>query len=75
LAQSKIIDEFRGRVFAFYDVVVNFGIVVGAIIAAIVLPDSGISKLLPFLLAVVFLVYNLIILRKSKFSADFVATK
>ena len=75
LAQSKIIDEFRGRVFAFYDVVVNFGIVVGAIIAAIVLPDSGISKLLPFLLAVVFLVYNLAILRKSRFSADFVATK
>ncbi|MEY3331688.1 MAG: hypothetical protein RL202_954, partial [Actinomycetota bacterium] len=41
LVQSKIVDEYRGRVFAVYDVMVNAGIVSGAIIAAFVLPANG----------------------------------
>ena len=32
--QSKIQDEYRGRVFAFYDVAVNAGIMSGALMAA-----------------------------------------
>ena len=49
LAQSRVNDDYRGRVFAFYDVVVNFGIVCGALMAAVLLPASGIAKSLPIL--------------------------
>ena len=69
LVQSKIKDEFRGRIFAFYDVAVNGAIVSGAIIAALVLPPSGISLTMPWLIALSYLLAGLILLRKSKFSA------
>ena len=69
LVQSKIEDEFRGRTFAFYDVAVNAGIVSGAIIAALVLPADGVSLVLPWLIAVAFLVTGLGLLRSSRFSA------
>jgi MFS family permease len=70
LAQSRVNDDFRGRVFAFYDVVVNFGIVCGALIAALLLPTSGLTKSLPIFFAVLLLIYNLTNLRKLKFLAD-----
>ncbi len=70
LVQSKIIDEFRGRIFAFYDVAVNGAIVSGAIIAALTLPPSGISLVLPWLIAVAYTTTTLGLLRKVKFSAD-----
>jgi MFS family permease len=69
LVQSKIKDEYRGRVFAFYDVVVNAGIVLGAIGAAFLLPDNGVTPILPTLIASIYLLSGLVIMRKSKFSA------
>ena len=74
LVQSKIADEFRGRIFAFYDVAVNAAIVGGAIVAALILPKSGISKLLEFVIALVYLLTSALFLRKAKFTADAPAT-
>ena len=70
LVQSKINDEFRGRVFAFYDVAVNAGIVIGAIGAALLLPDSGVTSLLPFVIALVYLFAATVLMRKSNFAAS-----
>ena len=67
LIQSKIEDEFRGRTFAFYDVAVNAAIVSGAIIAALILPPSGVSLVLPWVIAGVFALSAFVMLRKSKF--------
>ncbi|CAB4605729.1 unannotated protein [freshwater metagenome] len=69
LIQSKIVDEFRGRTFAFYDVAVNAAIVTGAIIAALVLPANGVSLVLPWMIAGVFAISAIALLRNSKFSA------
>ncbi|NDF56917.1 MAG: MFS transporter [Actinobacteria bacterium] len=69
LVQSKIKDEYRGRVFAFYDVAVNAGIVTGAIGAALLLPDSGVTSILPAVIATFYLFAALVLMRKSKFSA------
>ena len=71
LVQSKIVDEFRGRVFAVYDVMVNAGIVSGAIIAAFVLPPNGVSSLLPALIAITYISVGFFALRKKKFNSDF----
>ena len=70
LVQSKIADEFRGRVFAVYDVMVNAGIVSGAIIAAFILPANGVSSALPALIAVAYIVVALVVLRPAKFASD-----
>ena len=74
LVQSKIADQFRGRVFAVYDVIVNAGIVGGAIIAALVLPSDGLSSLLPTLIAVAYILFALIFLRGKNFNSDFAPT-
>jgi MFS family permease len=71
LVQSKIADEFRGRVFAVYDVMVNGGIVSGAIIAAFVLPPDGVSALLPALIALSYVLVALVVLRPQRFNSDF----
>jgi MFS family permease len=68
LVQSKISDEFRGRAFAFYDVTVNSSIVLGAAIAAILLPTSGKSTWLPFVISGIFGLAALTILRPKKFN-------
>lgn len=67
LVQSKISDEFRGRVFAVYDVVVNGSIVSFAIISALLLPQSGDSWLVPLLIAMTYLAVAAILLRPKKF--------
>ena len=67
LVQSQIADEFRGRVFAFYDVAVNGIIVFGAIVAALILPKSGKSIPLPLLTTAAFAATSLILLRAAKF--------
>jgi MFS family permease len=67
LVQSRIVDQFRGRVFAVYDVIVNFAIVSGAIIAALLLPSSGESSLLPLLIALSYLLFAATVLRASRF--------
>lgn len=71
LVQSKIADDFRGRVFAVYDVMVNAGIVFGAVLAAIVLPDDGVSALLPAIIAVAYFGFALFALRPKSFNSDF----
>jgi MFS family permease len=67
LVQSKISDEYRGRVFAVYDVLVNGTIVTCALVAALLLPDSGDSWLVPLLIAIGYALVAAISLRPSKF--------
>jgi len=67
LVQSQIADEYRGRVFAFYDVATNSMIVSGAVIAALILPTSGKSIILPIFVCAVYLLTSLVLLRSGKF--------
>jgi len=67
LVQSKIDDYFRGRVFALYDVIVNGAIVGGAVIAAFMLPKSGISIAVPLLVSAVYFLSAFRLLRASAF--------
>ena len=67
LVQSQISDEYRGRVFAFYDVAVNAVIVIGAVVAALILPKSGKSIELPLLTTIFFGLTSLVLLRRAKF--------
>lgn len=67
LVQSKISDEYRGRVFAVYDVVVNASIVSCSLIAALLLPASGDSWLVPLLVALGYVAVAAITLRPKKF--------
>ena len=69
LVQSKIDDYYRGRVFAVYDVVVNAAIVSGGLIAALLLPTSGVTAKVPLFVTGAYLLVALIILRPSKFKA------
>jgi MFS family permease len=75
LVQTKIDDEFRGRVFAFYDMAVNAAIVTGAFIAAFVLPKSGESRLLPLLIVLSYGAISLFLLRTTTFSGRSLPTK
>ncbi len=54
--QETIEDDFRGRVFSFYDTLFNVTNVAALVIAAVLLPDSGRA---PWLLVVVGLAYLL----------------
>jgi len=69
--QSKIDDYHRGRVFAVYDVVVNSAIVGGGLIAALLLPTSGLSRVVPLVVAAAYLLIALVLLRPAKFHATF----
>ncbi len=69
LVQSRIVDEFRGRVFAVYDVIVNFAIVSGAIIAALLLPNSGQSGTVPLLMAALYIFVAFTLLNPKRFFA------
>jgi MFS family permease len=68
LVQSKITDEYRGRVFAFYDVAVNAGIVTGAIGAALMLPDNGVTAYLPITIALFYLFAATVLMRRANFA-------
>jgi MFS family permease len=68
LVQSKITDEYRGRVFAFYDVAVNAGIVTGAIGAALILPDNGVTAVLPITVAIFYLFAATVLMHKANFA-------
>ena len=67
LTQSRIDDYYRGRVFAVYDVVVNTAIVSGGLIAAILLPTSGISSVLPLCVTALYALAGTRLLRRSVF--------
>ena len=69
LVQSKIDDIYRGRVFSVYDVVVNGAIVSGAVIAALLLPNSGDTFLVPLIVATLYLIAGLRLLRSRVFFA------
>jgi len=71
LVQSKIDDYYRGRVFAVYDVVVNSAIVSGGLIAALLLPTSGVTAKVPLFLMSAYLLVALVVLRPSKFKATY----
>ena len=68
LVQSKITDDYRGRVFAFYDVAVNAGIVTGAIGAALMLPDNGVTAYLPITIALFYLFAATVLMRRANFA-------
>jgi MFS family permease len=70
LVQSKINDEYRGRVFAFYDVAVNAGIIIGAISAAVLLPANGATAVLPTVIALAYLLAVLVLIRKPTSAAS-----
>ncbi|MCX6425491.1 MAG: MFS transporter, partial [Actinobacteria bacterium] len=55
LVQEKISDDYRGRVFAVYDVVVNAAIVSGSLIAATVMPKTGLGITLPLIITTLYL--------------------
>ncbi len=67
LVQSKIDDYFRGRVFAVYDVLVNGAIVSGGLIAALLLPPSGVSVILPICVSAAYFLIAVLLLRPSVF--------
>ena len=67
LVQSKIDDYFRGRVFALYDVLVNGAIVSGGLLAALLLPPSGISAIVPLFVTAAYLLVTTRLLRASVF--------
>jgi MFS family permease len=67
LVQAKIRDEYRGRVFAFYDMAVNSAIVIGAFVGAVVLPTSGNSTWLPLIIFIAYVLTSFVLLRKTTF--------
>ena len=67
LVQSQIVDQYRGRVFAVYDVMVNSAIVSGALIAALLLPKNGAGGLLPLVVSISYLVVAVVLLRPKYF--------
>ena len=67
LVQSKIDDYYRGRVFAVYDVVVNGAIVSGGLIAALLLPTSGLGATVPLCVSAAYLLVGMRLLRASVF--------
>ena len=67
LVQSKIDDYYRGRVFAVYDVLVNGAIVSGGLIAALMLPASGVTPWVPAFVSAIYLLVALRLLRPKKF--------
>lgn len=71
LVQSKIDDYHRGRVFAVYDVVVNGAIVSGGLIAAVLLPTSGLSRAVPLMVSLAHALVAFVILKPSKFYATY----
>jgi MFS family permease len=70
LVQSKIDDYHRGRVFAVYDVLVNGAIVSGGLIAALMLPTSGVTPMVPLFVSGVYFVVAFVVLRPAKFYAS-----
>lgn len=55
IVQDSVDDEYRGRVFSFYDVVFNLAFVTAAAAAALVVPVNGYSRLVYTLIATLYL--------------------
>ncbi|MGY1803245.1 MFS transporter [Blastococcus sp. SYSU D00922] len=54
--QEEIEDDYRGRVFSVYDTLFNLAFVVALVVGAFSLPESGVSTLVPVVVAVGYLV-------------------
>ena len=67
LVQSKIDDYYRGRVFAVYDVLVNGAIVLGGLLAALLLPISGLGATVPLCVSASYFLVGIRLLRGSVF--------
>ncbi|MCC2593673.1 MFS transporter [Tessaracoccus sp. OS52] len=59
LVQAHIDEEFKGRVFVFYDVLFNLAFVLAAVLAALVLPPQGLSAVAFVLMAVAWVVLGI----------------
>lgn len=70
LVQSQIVDQFRGRVFAVYDVIVNSAIVTGALVAALLMPKNGAGGSLPLLVSLSYLFVAIALLRPKYFHSS-----
>jgi MFS family permease len=68
LVQSKISDEYRGRVFSVYDVVVNAAIIIGALGSALLLPTDGDTAVVPLIVCITYLIAGVRLLRPSVFT-------
>jgi MFS family permease len=55
IVQQHVADAFRGRVFAFYDVVFNAAFVTAALVAVLVVPQDGVSVALYASIATMYL--------------------
>ena len=67
IVQQRTSDIYRGRVFAVYDVVVNGAIVSGALLCALFLPLSGLSRVVPLGIALTYLAAALLLMSKKVF--------
>jgi MFS family permease len=59
LVQAHVGDEFKGRIFVIYDVIFNVGLVVAAVIAAMILPANGKSVIILIMMAVCYLLISM----------------
>jgi MFS family permease len=69
LVQAAVDDDFRGRVFAFYDTLFNVSFVAAALVAALLLPESGRSPLAVIVMAVGYAAIALAYASRNRFSA------
>lgn len=56
VVQAHVDDEYKGRIFVIYDGLFNAAIVLAAVLAAAVIPDSGLSRALLVAIGVAYLV-------------------
>lgn len=59
VVQAHVEESFKGRVFVFYDVIFNAAFVLSAVVAALVLPETGISVIVYALMVFAYLAFAL----------------
>jgi MFS family permease len=66
IVQRRVDDEFRGRVFALYDTMFNFALVIAAVLTAVVLPENGRSPASVIVIAVSYALAGVWYLRRYR---------
>ena len=66
LVQQDIVDGFRGRVFALYDMLFNLALVAAATVTAIALPQDGHSPAAVLVIAAAWTITGVGYLRRSR---------
>jgi MFS family permease len=64
--QETVEDDFRGRVFSVYDTLFNMTFVLALVLGAVTLPESGVSALVPAVVASGYLVAAVTYLRLTR---------